>query len=416
MSNFLAVATVTAALSQVIRTAVTDDVSGANVTVARPHSSSNGTTAEDPTVNLYLFQVVPNKSLSNNEYPTRNSIGDVTRRSQIALDLNYLLTFYGDESVLIPQRLLGSVLRTLNSRPILSKEVIRNTVTNSSFSYLSDSDLANAVESVKFSHMPFSLEELSKLWSVFLQTPYTLSVAFHGSVVLLDGLETAEPALPVRVSNIYVNPFRMPKIDRVESESGIEGAIDATSTVLIYGTQLRGDITNVRIASVDVLPSSISDTKVSVPLSSVPVENLRAGVQSIQIIHPLSIGTPAVAHPGVESSAAAMTILPIISSSAIANVSDPDPEPRSATITLQLNPRVGKNQELRLLMNEVIDNEPQSYSFVAKSRTTDGNSVEFVIKGVKVARYLLRVQVDGAMSQLTSNSDGEFINPTLVIT
>ena len=31
-----------------------------------------------------------------------------------------------------------------------------------------------------------NLEELSKLWSVFFQTPYALSIAYQASVVLIE--------------------------------------------------------------------------------------------------------------------------------------------------------------------------------------------------------------------------------------
>lgn len=416
MSNFLAVATVTAALSQTIRAAVSVDVSGADVTVARPHSTTNLTTPENPTVNLYLFQVTTNKALRNAELPTRSSAGDLRRRSQLALDLNYLVTFYGDESELIPQRLLGSVMRTLSSYPILSRELIRNTVASASFPYLSGSDLADAIESVKFTPMPFSLEELSKLWSVFLQTPYTLSVAFQGTVILLDGLETPSTPLPVRASNIYVNPFRQPVIDGVEAEDGADVPIDASKTMLIKGKQLRGDITQVRIGQAELTPPQVSDTQISVDLTSIPAGSLRAGVQPVQVIQPLLLGTPPVPHPGVESNAAAMTLIPLITSVSAGNIQGTGTDPRSADITVQVNPTIGKSQRVILLMNEMVDNDPTAYRFVVAPLSADSNSLLIPIAGVKAAQYLVRLQVDGATSQLTADVNGAYISPTVTIT
>jgi len=407
MSNYLAVATVTAALSQTLRAAVSADISGANVTVARPHSTANTTTPENPTVNLYLFQVVTNKALRNNGLPSHSSDGALRQCSQLALDLNYLLTFYGDESELIPQRLLGSVLRTLNSRPLLSRDLIRNTVASASFPYLSGSDLADAAESVKFSHMPFSLEELSKLWSVFLQTPYTLSIAFQGTVVLIDGLETPATALPVRARNLYVNPFRQPIIDTVESQGGAAVPIDTTSTILIKGKQLRGDLTRVRIGQFETTPSQVSDKQISVDLTTVAAGSLRAGVQAVQVIQPLLLGTPPVAHPGVESSAAAMTLIPRITSVSAANIQGSGSELRSADITVQLAPIVGRSQRVVLMMNEMVESDAEAYRFAAESLSADSGTLLISVSGIKAATYLVRIQVDGATSQLMTDAGSD---------
>lgn len=416
MSNYLAVATATAALSQTIRAAVTVDVSGADVTVARPHSSGGGGAPENPTVNLYLFQVSPNKSLRNAELPNRSSSGNLVQRNQLALDLNYLITFYGDETELVPQRLLGSVMRTMNSRPILSKDSIQNTVTSPSFPYLSGSDLAEAVESIKFSPMPFSLEELSKLWSVFLQTPYTLSVAFQGTVVLIDGLESPSTALPVRASNLYVNPFRQPIIDKLESQAGTGIPIDATTTILIKGKQLRGDLTQVRIGQVEVTPPQITDKQITIDLTTIPAGTLRAGVQAVQVMQPLLIGSPAVPHPGVESSAAPLTLIPIITNVSAGNIQGAGPDPRSADITIQVNPIIGKTQRVVLMLNEVINNDPQAYTFVADPLVADANSIVIPVTGIKAANYLVRILIDGATSQLTTDiNTGAYTGPTVTI-
>ncbi len=51
---------------------------------------------------------------------------------------------------------------------------------------------------------PLNLEELSKLWSVFFQTAYKLSMAYIANLVLIEAdAETPRPTLPVRSRNIY---------------------------------------------------------------------------------------------------------------------------------------------------------------------------------------------------------------------
>lgn len=73
------------------------------------------------------------------------------------------------------------MVRALNSRPVLTRQMIQETLANPAYGYLGKSNLGEAIELVKFTPLPLSLEELSKLWSVFFQTPYTLSVAYQGT-------------------------------------------------------------------------------------------------------------------------------------------------------------------------------------------------------------------------------------------
>src|SRR5215208_37401 len=138
MSNYLAVATVTATLRRVLTTAVGPDVSGATVTTLRPDDSTNGTPGMG--INIYLYQVTPNAAWRNADLPTRREDGRLVQRPRVALDLQYLLSFYGNEVKYEPQRLLGSVVRTLHTRPVLTRQMIRGTVSDVIF--LTNSNLA----------------------------------------------------------------------------------------------------------------------------------------------------------------------------------------------------------------------------------------------------------------------------------
>jgi hypothetical protein len=205
MSNFLAVATVTATLRSILANALAEDHYAADVqvTTLRPDLVEN-----DPLtagVNIYLYQATPDAYARNDDLPTRRPDGRVmTRRPSAAVDLHYLLSFYGNESQLLPQRLLGSVVRTLHAQPILSAAEIEAVVASTSF--LTGSDLASAVERVRFTPVALSLEDLSKLWSVFYQAKYVLSVAYQASLVLLtaEGIPVVAP--PVRQPVVTAQP------------------------------------------------------------------------------------------------------------------------------------------------------------------------------------------------------------------
>lgn len=419
MSNYLAVATVTAGLVQTLQPAVETDVAGAQVTTVRPDTTGDGT----PTVgvNLYLYQVTPNAAWRNADLPTRSSNGDLVQRPRAALDLHYLLTFYGDENQLEPQRVLGSVVRTLHARPVLTRQAIRDTM--SANPVLAESDLADEVELVKFTPIALSLEELSKLWSVFFQTPYTLSVAYQGTVVLIESEDTPRTVLPVRRRNLYVRPFRQPVIEGVVSQAGASEPIVAGSTLLVRGKRLRGDDTQLRVAGIDVTPDEVTDTQITVPLTEppFPADSLRAGVQGVQVVHRLLLGTPPTPHRGFESNVAPFVLRPTITDVEVENVAGSGDEPRSADVTVTVNPRIGRQQRVMLLLNEMADQAPQAYTFFAEPRDADADSVTIPISGVEAADYLVRVQVDGAESLLEVDDDpdsptfNQYIGPTVTI-
>lgn len=193
MSNSLAIATVTAALAAQVQKAIQQAVGGAEVVIGRPQNTLPGNTQH--WVNLCLYQVMPNAALRNTDLPTRNPAGKITQRPQVALDLHYLLAFYGDDKDLEPQRMLGAVARDLNANPVLLRQDIRDAV--ASRPVLTGSNLDEAMEQVRITLLPLNLEELSKLWSVFFQTPYALSIAYRASVVLIDTDDAISPAPPV---------------------------------------------------------------------------------------------------------------------------------------------------------------------------------------------------------------------------
>src|SRR5215831_9961688 len=208
MSNYLAIATVTATLRYILLNSLPPDLSGAQVTTVRPDASLVSTTT--PGINIFLYQVMPNAAFRNSDLPERRSDGTLNQRPLSALDLNYLFTFYGNDAELEPQRLLGSVASTLQTFPILSANEISQALAHTQpFNAVPftappfttppfQPDLAFQVERVRFTMIPLSLDELSKLWSVFFQIPFALTLAYQASVVLIEKEELQEQSpLPV---------------------------------------------------------------------------------------------------------------------------------------------------------------------------------------------------------------------------
>jgi len=429
MSNHLAIATVTASMRLLLQEVV--DASGvpATVTTVRPDGAS--TASPSPRVNVYLFQVTPNAAWRNSDLPTRNDSGGLTQRPRAALDLHYLLTFYGDEPQLQPQQLLGSVVRALHARPVLSRDRIRSTIQNPTYStILAQSNLAEDIELVKFTPTTLSLEELSKLWAVFFQTQYALSVTYQGTVVLIETDDAPSSALPVLERNVYTVPFRVPVIAGVKASAG--GPILGGSEIVIEGRALKGDVTEVRFGASKmqpVVPAVVADTEVRLLLPG----DLRAGVQGLQIEQKVLMGTPPVPHSGFESNVAAFVLAPTITQPppAFTQTSfDPVTLLINGTIAVNFSPKVGKAQRVRLSLNEFqapptrtargyVLTAPKDNGVPAIQQETD--QIQFEILDTAAGDYLVRVQVDGAESLLerelnnASPAFNQFIGPRVTI-
>jgi hypothetical protein len=414
MSNFLAIATVTSALRQVISDAVTVDVPGADVQVSHVRPAGQPLPTPKTGVNVFLYSVTPNPAERNGDLPTRRGDGQVLQRPRAALDLHYLLTFYGDDSVLETHRLLGSVTRTLYSAPTIPRGKLREVVASNPF--LARSDMADAVQAVRFTPITLSLEELSKLWSVLFQTPYALSAAYQGSVVFIEGTDTPRPSLPVQARNVYAVPFAQPVLEAVENAAGPFEPIVSTSTLLLRGERLRGDVTRVRlgIGGEEIEPAEVRSKLVTLPLASVPAAKLRAGVQGVQVVQKRLLGTPLQAHRGAESNVVPFVLRPTIDTIASApGTGGPNPTPPK--IAVQVTPQVGKTQRAVLLLNELGATPPRALSFDSLSRAAVGQELDFEVPGVTAGAYLVRVQVDGAESLLVSDATGAYVGPQVVV-
>ncbi|NJL86319.1 MAG: DUF4255 domain-containing protein [Leptolyngbyaceae cyanobacterium SM1_1_3] len=133
-----------------------------------------------------MYQIITNPALNNIDATPFRSRGNPVKR-QAALDLYYMLSFYGNDTELAPQRLLGSVVSTLNDYRMIPAAMIRDACEDSTLSFLQDSRLADQIQQLTVMPLDLNLEDLSKSWTVFFQTPYVLSVAYKVMVVLIEG-------------------------------------------------------------------------------------------------------------------------------------------------------------------------------------------------------------------------------------
>jgi len=413
MSNFRAVATVTAALQRVLQSAIQADVAGATVTTVRPGEASS---ANLPTTgaNLFLYQVSQNPYRSTDDLPTRRSSGDVVQRPTAALDLHYLMSFYGDDLKLEPQRLLGSAIAFLHSQPQLTRAQIQAAAGDASKPFLAGSDLADQPDLVRFTPMSLTLDELSRLWSVFLQTHYVLSTTFRASAVLLERALTPRPSLPTRELRLAAVSLRRPRIARIRAAAGENAPITAGADIVVEGSDLAGDTTLVEIDDAPVAVTAAEGALVTLTLPA----GLAAGPHKLLVIQGVNFGAPTGVRPGFTSNLAAFVVQPVITKTAdqydiaIGNVQGAGNAPRSATITIHVAPDVGASQTATL---ELLGPQGVANTFMAPPRAASTSQLIFAAQGVTAGAYFFQVRIDGAASPLEFDPAGAPVAPTRTI-
>lgn len=410
MSNHLAIATVTATLRTTLANVLAADQLGVdpNVTTVRPDVL--GSDKLKTGVNLYLYQVVSNPARTNDDLPTRNPDGALVRRPQVALDLHYLVSFYGNDADLEPQRLLGSVARALHARPVLTRDAILKTLQQSDAPpWIAASDLAEQIDRIRLTPLPLSLEELSKIWSVFFQTKYALSVAYAGSVVLIETDDPAlPPALPVRERSVTVVPKASPRIDVVRAAAGDARSILAAELIEVVGRDLEGQVTTMLIDGEAVAAQSVSPRRIAVALPM----SLSAGPHSLQVVLAHSVGGRSPARRLMDSNVAAFVLRPSVVAS---SVRGPVAGDRTAEVDVRVSPPVGPTQRVMLLLNAASVDTTMGFRLPCPARATTSDTMTVPIPGVPAGEYFVRVEVDGAQSLVTIDDAGVASGPKVTV-
>jgi len=408
MSNYLAIATVTTVLRHLLQSAMNDILPVVETTTQRPDKEA---TVKGPTINIFLYQVAPNTALRNVDLPTRGSNGRLSQRPRIALDLYYLITFYGDETQLEPQRMLGGAVSALHTYPVLTPQQIQAAIRRIELSdpsnYLVDSDLAAQVEHVAFTPISLTFEELSRLWSIFLQAPYALSISYRASAVSIEAeLEPIRPLPAHRVRSLQSPRMRLPVIDSVRSVQGARQPITPDSSILISGENLADTTTRLRfdLLEVDPVNAEIREAQIIAALPS----GLYAGVHRVQVVHwEIVDGTP---RPVYESNVAPFVLQPVVVDQAW----------EADTLSVTLAPPVRRDQRVVLLLNEIdAPATRDAYYYVLDAPPHNGIAGEaqesavigFNLRGVEAGTYVFRVQVDGGESPLLLDSQQQIIGP-----
>jgi hypothetical protein len=450
MSNALAIASVSFVLVDLLNNGLIDrNISssvGDVIVTAWPPDKVDALQQDGKSqLNLFLYNITQNQGWRNIDYPSRDASGDRINNPPLALDLHYLLTAYGAEQF-HSEILLGYGMQLFHETPFLPREAIQMSlsaptqVSDTSLSVpsgmlnLFTSGLANQVEMIKIWPQTLTTEEISRLWTAF-QAKYRSTAAYQCSVVLIQSEASTKTAPPVRRRTLTVNTFIQPVITSVYGLSNTSPPVQSAQPILpgyslvLVGTEMQGNEgTIVLIGGEPVYPpaSAITPTRIVAQIPS----DLLAGTQSVQIVQPLLLGSPPVDHNGVSSQPATFVLVPVIQNIEVTTGFSTVTGLEVDLITLTVDPPVGATQEVLLLLNQVPQPgsppaTPLAYSFVAEpaysllspplSTPPPSPTVSIPYSGVTPGNYLVRLQVDGAQSLLTTGSNGFFNGPQVIL-
>ncbi|MDF5733916.1 MAG: DUF4255 domain-containing protein [Rhizonema sp. PD38] len=422
MSNALSIATVTAVIKNLLENGLVSDAIAASVgdvlVTALPPDRIQVGSDERAQINLFLYHVTQNRNVDwvSQEYRSRYITSNTySTNPPLALDLHYVLTAYGPKDFQA-EILLGYAMQMLHKLPTITSETIENALKNAAetstsgvFSQaitgLSVSNLALKVGQIKVSPAFLNMEETSRIWSA-LQTNYRPSATYQVSMVLIESDSNHK-------SEVLDLMFTEPSIEQVTTLSTqAEAHITVGSTLLIRGKRLRGDLTKVRLSNIDKLftPFDVQDRQVSLQ-----VPPLRAGVQTVQIIHETMRSTEQ--YNLVESNVMPFVLHPKITVETLheTSVQGNNGDLRSIDVSVKFSPKVGKDQRFILQLNRISNNEAIAYSLLVPAQTEDSDTITVPLKNVKPGEYLVRVKVDGAESALYKNQSGEYDSPRITI-
>jgi Pvc16 N-terminal domain len=378
MSNSLAIAAVTATLRNLLDQGVREELGGGVVTANPPDKARQSREGRNQ-LNLFLYQTTINSAWRNLDMPNRVKPGE-TGQPPLALNLYYLITAYGkDNDDVIGHRLLGTAMQILHDRALLNPEEIKRA--------LVESDLQNQIERVRITPQQLSLEEISKLWSIF-QTQYRISAAYEVAVILIDSKRPVKAPLPV--------------LTRGESDRGVETQADVTSpfptleslefpnrqsslrlgeSLVLQGKRLEGAnavlLRNSRLPQPITLAPTREANQLQIELPNQP--DLPAGFYT---------ATVQVQKEGKTrySNALSFSVAPFISSLNVVN----------RQLTLTCVPDIWVEQSVTLLIGDR-ELAPEPFS-------TKTNQLTFDIREIPPGEYFLRLRVDGVDSLLIDRS------------
>ena len=379
MSNSLAIAAVTETMRKMLTTGLgfanEDSVS------TKPPDKARDPNDNSDQINLFLYHVLPNAAWRNMDLPKQTRPGE-TSQPALALDLDYLITAYGDND----HKLLGQAMLAMYDTPLLSPDAIA--------AAFPDSGVELQFERVRITLQPLSLEDMYRLWNGF-QTQYRVSAAYRVSVVLIESTRAAKAPLPV---------LRRGKDDQgVQSVASASPALTALVLPAGQSSALLGDVITIQGTNLSVADTTVlfSRSAASPPISLTPAAGTRPGELTVTLPNDaaaMSAWVPgfytlslAIQRPGLPTwttNELPLGIAPRITRD-LAHLAVP------GTLTLTSSPRVDPKQRISLVFGSA---QIPAGAITNPLDLTKPSSIAFTVPATPNGSYVVRLRVDGVDS------------------
>ncbi len=410
MSDYLAVGGVSAVLKSLLTNALAaggpSTILGATagITNVAPDLVTTGPD-EAAQINLFLYYASYNPALRNLDLPSLNANGSRLSNPPLAINLHYLVTAYGAHPF-DAEILLAWAMKVFHDTPVVPRATIEQALEDllsvlpvpPEQQLISGSTLASQVEHVRITPETLTTEEIYRLWSAF-QTNYRPTTSYQVSVVVIQDTQSFASNLPVQQRSVLALPLISPLITSVSPSMVVLG-----QTLTINGSNFLGNRAADTTVSFDTGPG-IRATTVQGSCVRVVVPNmLFAGTHSVRVMRSVTFSTSSTPHAGFASNPVPFQVVPVIQPP---TAPPPPPAPpyqatRGAAFTLALSPVVGVMQQVVVYIG---DNAIPMPSMPLSGPATSATVTVTVPATISVGAYPLRVEVDGAQSILTLDTN-----------
>jgi hypothetical protein len=391
VSNALAVAATTATLRNLLLAQVPlldSSLSDLEVTTQPLDLARKGITKAQ--LNLFLYQTQTNAGWRNLDMPRQVRPGEKGAPA-LALNLHYLMTAYGrgdSDNDAVSHRVIGGAMSVLHDHPVLSRAEIRVA--------LAGNDLADQFEPLKITPLPMTVEDISKLWMVFM-TQYRISAAYEVTVVLIDSRAKVRSPLPVlargKGGRGWPSATGLAPVLTEVRPARLQPAARLGEDVVVAGEQLTGGatarFTSTRVAApVELTPLATTAAELTVHLQD-KGEDPGALARWAPGLYTLALVVMRPGAPTFTSNEVALALAPKIT---VAPTSAP---PGTVNLTITCEPRIVPGQRVLLVFG---DRQAEAASITSPADPTKPTTLKFNLPAITAGSYLVRLRVDGVDS------------------
>lgn len=344
-----------------------------------------------------MYYASINPALRNMNLPSMDSNGAQISNPPLAINLHYLVTAYGANPY-DPEILLGFAMQVFHNTPVVPRTVIQTALTaldsgtpSNEQKLIAFSTLASQIEHIRITPEALTTEEIYRLWTAF-QVSYRPTTSYQVSVVVIQNTQSYQSNLPVQQRSLVALPLTGPMISTVSPLIVVPGQI-----MTISGSNfLNGPVSNTLVSFDESTPVTAATVQGNLVRVVVP-NTLAAGICNVRVMCNVTFPSGST-HPCFASNAVPFQLIPTIKPP----TTPPYKTTQGAAFPVTVTPPVGNMQTVVVYIGDQAIPQAQG----PLTAPTTSNTVTVTVPStIPPATYPLRVEVDGAQSLLTQDTN-----------